>query len=708
MLHGARIGWLILVLAAYLTAHPPDVRGLAGGLAAACLDLSAGLLPATGTAGVTLLWLGVVNLACTGAGGRVLRFLGLPAAGWRAIALGLGAVMPVWLALGLAGLWLPGIAVATLVAGVVVAGRIPGGWRDHASRLNHPSALLLLPALVALGAALVVPETGYDPVLYHLGLGRRYAVVHKIVRLEQLHLAGFPQNASMLFGWLAAFGGDALAKAVNLELIVLTACAMAGIAGASTRTALLLLLASPLVWLYASSAYAEAALACFVTAALGCVARRGAREAVLAGVFAGLAAGTKYQAVQSLLPLLAVAWWRRDRLALRRPAAVFAVAACAIIGWLPWGAKNWLLTGNPVHPLLERAFPSIEGAWTVPEQRPWLNPPADGWVRGFLAGPWRFVMQDRPENGDARGPLLLAVLPWIAAGPAALFAAGFWAVWWCLTRDVGRYVLPLLPALLAAAWTGWRARAAFTPPRARRAQAVLFAATIAVGHLGGLELVVRNLDPFAAVAGCTTADVLLRARFGAVRYAVHARFDRERAPARRALACGDPLPLFHTGPWLMDTESRTPWLERRARESRDAAGLAKAIRQRNVDRILYWMNGGIQLGEGAQGASWTPRTLTILQEYLAAYGRLAVLHETPTGADSWYAWRLSRAPAARRPAESGLVGMHLPTAEFLLLPGDRAHAAGDRVRARRLYAGVIARFPGYVQAHRRLRMAGGR
>src|SRR5688572_7774196 len=123
MLHGARIGWLILVLAAYLAAHPPDVRGLAGGLAAACLDLSAGLLPAAGTAGGILLLLGAVNAAAAGAGGRALRFLGLPATGWPGIALGLGALMPVWLALGLAGLWLPGIAVAVLVAGALLAGR---------------------------------------------------------------------------------------------------------------------------------------------------------------------------------------------------------------------------------------------------------------------------------------------------------------------------------------------------------------------------------------------------------------------------------------------------------------------------------------------------------------------------------------------------------------------------------------------------------
>jgi hypothetical protein len=210
---------------------------------------------------------------------------------------------------------------------------------------------------------------------------------------------------------------------------------------------------------------------------------RDVRLLALAGFLSGAAVATKYPAVVfSALPLAAYVLYRSLASARRsksRPPGAFGIAkpvgvfclACAV-GCGPWLAKNAVLTGNPVYPLLSRVFdgatrtPEKEAQWSRAHRPPNFQP-ADLVARtvGFAIG------------SDWLSPLVapLAVLAFLSRGRRQLAwaLAGYLVyalvTWWLFTHRIDRFWVPMLPiaALLAgigAVWsseTWWRATLAF-------------------------------------------------------------------------------------------------------------------------------------------------------------------------------------------------------------------------------------------------------
>lgn len=179
----------------------------------------------------------------------------------------------------------------------------------------------------------------------------------------------------------------------------------------------------------------------------------------IAGFLAGSGIAVKYPAALFVVaPLAAAAWWSAGLRAWKVP-AVFLVASAAACG--PWFAKNWMLTGNPVYPLLYGVF---DGATRTPEKHA-------QWVRAH-----------RPPNDEIAdlghrmlacaatsewlSPLLfpLAVLSLAVRRDrrrvveCLLLFGWVFATWWLATHRLDRFLVPVLPivALLAGIGATWR------------------------------------------------------------------------------------------------------------------------------------------------------------------------------------------------------------------------------------------------------------
>jgi hypothetical protein len=206
-------------------------------------------------------------------------------------------------------------------------------------------------------------------------------------------------------------------------------------------------------------------------------AARGRRSC--SAVFAGAALGCKYPAA-GLLPVVAALWFtegRRDREGRFRALAGPVTAGALVI--LPWPARDWLWTANPVYPLLPGWFDG--GGWN-PYQT--ATQAAVLATRGSGELPWTWVMRliRLPVDlsvglraiGASFSPLLFGFLPGAVfeAGASRLTrilaasGAGLCVLWAASPVPDGRYLLPALallavPAAAGAAWLmqrgpGWR------------------------------------------------------------------------------------------------------------------------------------------------------------------------------------------------------------------------------------------------------------
>ena len=147
-------------------------------------------------------------------------------------------------------------------------------------------------------------------------------------------------------------------------------------------------------------------------------------------------------------------------IAVAKPPMVFVIGAVLACGL--WFGKNWVQTKNPTYPLLYEWF---DGRTRTPEKHEqWSRAhraPAGGWNVSRLADSATTVVLTSDYLSPALVPLAMLglcsrqyrrlVLPL-----AALLAVVF-AVWWCLTHRLDRFLLPLLPlaAVLAGVGAIW-------------------------------------------------------------------------------------------------------------------------------------------------------------------------------------------------------------------------------------------------------------
>jgi hypothetical protein len=412
--------------------------------------------------------LAVLVLAATAfvLGRTVTGDLDLPGERWAIpMACGLALLAHLGLLLGFAGLLRPG-PVLVLVAVIHLLGI--RAWRGRNLRVPWLGAATLLPgALLAL-----YPPTAFDATLYHLPFARAFAASGGIPFLPDLRFPVFPQANEMLFALVLLFAPDLAAQGAQWLMAALTASLVwawgrDAFGGEAGRLAAAAWLGAPIVVYLAGSAYVDAGLTLFVTAALYALRRwRGSGERrwlLLAALFAATAADVKYLGLFFLgVTGLAVLLGRLPEPRSRwRDVLLFAAVALAALA--PWYGRIYAWTGNPLFPY----FPRIFG------DSPWAPLNFHGFGGGSLGShlvrlarlPWDTVFE-RGRYGfqPPHSPV------WLVALPLALLAAlrdprqrrllALAAVYAfaCLSLPPdSRYLVPITP-LIALSATGIAAR----------------------------------------------------------------------------------------------------------------------------------------------------------------------------------------------------------------------------------------------------------
>jgi len=604
----------------------------------------------------------------TGAGTVGLRLVGLNNVEprWRlllAAGLGVGLVSLLMLTLGSLGLLQRWLWVAILSAGgaagilqLVRYTRPDARRHDSGIQVNGaPDAaaagtpgrlvwlwLLVVPfaatAILAssVPAGLLWPEegNGYDVLEYHLGAPREYFEAGRIGYLPHNIYSNFPFNVEMLYLLSMVLHGDPVAAVftaqfINFWLGVLAVAAiwLAGreispaggiLAGVAAATC-------PMLTFLSGIAYVENGMVFFTALALAATIRLARANhadclkwCAAAGLFAGLACGSKYTAIPMvaapLLLSISMLSWRGDRRAVAGP---IVYVTCALFTFAPWMIKNVVHTGNPLFPLARSVFHEREGLWTDADAERWQHGhrlaevDRPWWPR--LKRIWReFLKSDRYGlaigYGAIFGSLLAVWLPFRGAAEAAhrdmpdddprkarmaefphtgwdtLAAIGPMAligivVWIFGTHMAGRFAVSTVPA--AAVMVGTVAQRPLRFPTGVLALlACLFATTCAVGTFlhaskAGVYLkspVGRDLLPIASGADPTFTDDPV------------AQLNALTAQGHRVLLIGEAR-RFYLDPGMdyCVIFSRNPFAE--AAAQRDAAGLLDWLREHEYDHV---------------------------------------------------------------------------------------------------------------------------
>lgn len=459
---------LLLAIAARKVARIPLVDAIAG-IFAVALICFAGPQPVLATLLLAAAAYGVAAALIGNAGGGTLL------AGLALIAGLLGWLLPFPLHFR--------FVYFLLVAGVLLLTRRHVGAGLAAFARRWRAAVAETPGWAAFGVLVVglasvgcwVPTVQFDDLAYHLGLPAQLQALGyyrmdaqsqiwalapwsgDIIQAIAQLLAGAEARGAIDALWLLAIAGLSwqLAAAVGLDAnarwqstaLVASQPLLAGLAG-GMQAELPATAASLALALVVAGAESRASAALL------------ARFAILAGLLLGLKTGF----IAIILPLAVCLIWRwRGQLSLR--GAIFALLVAALVGGSSY-AYAWLLTGNPLFPLLNGIFHSpLLDAQSLLDPR-WLAPL--GWDL-----PWQLTFHTRDYaegwNGAAGFALLglLGAVPvalasrrtrWLALSATLAFLAAILAVHYL------RYTFPalalLMPCLVVAVYAGMSARAA--------------------------------------------------------------------------------------------------------------------------------------------------------------------------------------------------------------------------------------------------------
>ncbi|MCZ6728017.1 MAG: glycosyltransferase family 39 protein [Acidobacteria bacterium] len=412
---------------------------------------------------------------------------------------GLGVLASLVLGLGLVDLLYRWTVLALVAIVFLVCHRT---WRDSIERCRRADwrALLKPPRLAAtaVGSLLLVaafvmalyPPTGFDATMYHLPQAATFIDSHSIAFSPELRYPVFPHLQEVLFAVVMLFWNDSAVPLVQTLSMVLVALGLYawGTEFFSRRTGLwaaALWLGNPLVLWFGTQAYVDVGLAAFTTLAAFAFAvwtrTRQTAWLILSAALCGFGAATKYHglfflAALGLASLLVCIKQRRYRLAGVLWLAAFLVA-------LPWYARIYFHTGNPLFPLFPSVFGFSEWSLTLSSMpyadsvdaiarsasSSWWNVPVllvkagvfklSGQMETFLAVPWNLTF----HLEKFRGPHIPFPLVYLLASPLLVLAfqrspwvrfllalVAVYGACWFITVPDARYLICVLGFLSLA------------------------------------------------------------------------------------------------------------------------------------------------------------------------------------------------------------------------------------------------------------------
>lgn len=499
----------------------------------------------------------------------------------------------------------------------------------------------ILPVGGLLASTLIIalaPPVKFDSLVYHLLLPNAYLQAGRVLYLPWIVMTGMPQNAEMLYILAIAWGGNSAATTLAWTFGAITMIGLLGylkekVDGPAAWVGAGSLLAGYTTCMVLGWGYVDWLVMLNGLAVLICLDEWRLtgenRFLIWAGIFTGLAIGTKYTSVVLAISGLAVLGWHSWRRKTSFLPAVLRFGLPASLVALPWFLKNLITTGNPLYPFL---FPA--GAVTPLRISVYQNlTPWGNWWDLFLL-PIRatYFGQDGADGYMAAiGPLLLGLgavfwWGWNKRSPseratlenAAALAIATWLVWGIGNRFSGnliqtRYYFSIFPALVVLAAVGFDNIRKMQIPGIRL-ERIINALVILILGLNLIEVGKQVLQQgsLQMLVGLKTQEDYLADNLGWYQPAMKA--IRDLPADKRVLLIFEPRSLYCT-PRCLPDEILDHWKRDRA-ELISSDAVRRRWRDENFTHVLFNKSGAEFLVE-AGDPHHSSEDLTALKEFLA-------------------------------------------------------------------------------------------
>lgn len=434
---------------------------------------------------------------------------------------------------------------------------------------------LLLAAVVILVASMVVlswvPPVSKDELVHHLAVPKLYLKQGGMHEISFMPFSYYPMNLDLLYLIPLYFGNDILPKFIHFSFALLTAGLLFGYLKRRTGRGFALFgvvffLSIPIIVKLSISAYVDLGVLFFSFASLLLLlkwAESGLKRKflILSGVMAGLAMGTKYNAmVTAVLLTLFVPILSAPRIKgkfFRSLVQCLLFLSIALLVFSPWMLRNYSWKKNPIYPLYEHKFNPQKSPASGEDQAKDDSINAGLGVFVIRAGmyhetwweialvPIRIFLEGRdgsPKHFDGKLNPFLLLLPVFAfwrmreeqeevrkekkimlAFVVLFFAIAFF------TSDLRiRYIAPIIPVLVVLSVMGAEKfyRAIGKERRGRRKKVAFALLTVALAlalAYNGRYVVAqfKEVEPFGYIAGTVSRDEYLdrhRPEYAAMRF----------------------------------------------------------------------------------------------------------------------------------------------------------------------------------------------
>ena len=483
----------------------------------------------------------------------------------------------------------------------------------------------------------LAPPVKWDSLVYHLEIPRQYLNAGRLVFLDDNIFVGFPQLAEMFFTWSLALGSGTTAATTGWFFGIVAIFGVGGFAAriVGKKFALLTLaillsgesIAQGLGWAYVDF-WAMLFGLCVIMALDKFHNSRERFWLVWAGVLTGFAVGTKYPAFILLvlgMVLLIFDRFIKKRLLsfitksssdkraveseneLGRPHIFFDLtiyAGLAFLFALPWLAKNFVLSGNPVYPFF---FPGGEVDALRQDFYSGLIP--DRSLVDDLLLPWKATVLG-VEGGfgfnTSIGPLMLALIPGLLLRDPSrkraqfrslislcVFGAGVWIIWAAGAHISGPLLSSRLyffsfPALALLAAAGFRSASKVNVFQIRvgRVAGALVILALGLGLINQVN-VFRKKNPLPVILGSVGQEVYLSQELGWYYPVMQAINDLPRDS--RILFLWEARAYYCTGQCSPDVVLDRWWHLRRTNS--DLAAISDSMQDRGFTHVLIYEIG---------------------------------------------------------------------------------------------------------------------
>nr|WP_321467058.1 glycosyltransferase family 39 protein [uncultured Desulfobulbus sp.] len=230
--------------------------------------------------------------------------------------------------------------------------------------------LILIAATIILAS---VPPVDRDALTHHLFVPKLWLKHGGIYEIPEVPFSYYPMNLDVLYTLALYWGSDILPKYIHLGFALLTGLLLyrylnARLGKNYALYGVLFFLSVPIIVKLSITVYVDLGLAFFTTASLLLLLDWADRHfpwqrLLLSGLCCGLAAGTKYNGIVSIVVLTLLVPLLYQQSALPQNRSNFKASLCAVVFLLaslasfsPWLIKNYVWTGNPIYPLHNKLF----------------------------------------------------------------------------------------------------------------------------------------------------------------------------------------------------------------------------------------------------------------------------------------------------------------------------------------------------------------